>query len=320
LKRPELEAEVRELLAWDQALGLRIKGLALPEQRRLLRDAVAEFVNGHGMAAPAVARVDDYDVPVQGASLRLRVYSPPGTGPHPVFFHIHGGGFTLGGIDWAVNHVKCAHICAKAGCVVATVGYRLAPESPYPTATEDCYASLLWLVDNASSLGLDTRRIAVGGESAGGNLAAAVALMTRDRGGPRLCLQMLEVPVADMSEQARLQPSMTLFGNGYGLDTAVIEEFVEAYLPRPADRQSRYASPLCATDLTDLAPAHVITAEYDPLRDGGEAYAARLQEAGVRTTLHRFNGQTHGSSVLWQTWAPAGAWMREVVASIRAAV
>lgn len=313
----DLTPEIRELLAWDQALGRRVAGLAIPEQRRIIRDAVAEFVERAGATVPDIASIDDYGVPVGAGSVRLRVYTPYGKGPHGAFFHVHGGGFTLGGIDWVVNHIKCAHLCATAACVVTTIDYRLAPEFPYPTAIEDCYTSLLWVARNAKRLRIDTNRIAVGGESAGGNLAAVLALMARDRGGPGLALQLLEVPVVDMSARAFSQPSMMLFGEGYGLDTAAIEAFTDAYLPNPADRKSGYASPYLATDLSGLAPAHLITAEFDPLRDAGEAYAVRLQQAGVPTTLHRSAGHTHGSSVLWRTWAPAGAWMDELTSTLR---
>ena len=140
--------------------------------------------------------------------------------------------------------------------------------------------------------------------------------MTRDRGGPALALQLLEVPVTDMSEAAEEHPSVALFGEGYGLDRAA----TDAYLATPADGSQPYASPLVASDLTGVAPAHVLVAEYDVLRDSGEAYAKRLEAAGVETTLHRFSGHTHGSSALWQTWEPARAWMDEVVARLRRAL
>jgi acetyl esterase len=316
----DVAPEIRELLAWDRALGVRIADLPITEQRRTIRDAVAELLERRGATVPAAARIDEYDVPVEAAVVRLRVYTPGGDGPHGAFFHIHGGGFTLGGADWLVNHVKCAYICATASCVVTTVDYRLAPEFPYPTPAEDCYAALVWLADNAARVGVDPERIAVGGESAGGNLAAVLALMARDRGGPPLALQLLEVPVVDLSARAPERQSMVLFGAGYGLDTGAIESFVQAYVPNPDDRKDGYASPLCAADLSGLPPAHVVTAELDPLRDAGEAYAARMQQAGVPTTLRRFDGQTHGSSVLWESWPPARAWMDELIAVLRSAV
>ena len=316
----ELSPEVRKLLEWDRALGQRIEQLSVNDRRTAVRIAVDELVARRTVQTePRVADVRDFALPVCAGKVRLRVYLPPGQRARGAFFHIHGGGFMLGGIDWAVNHAKCLHIAAAARCVVTTVDYRLAPEFPYPTAVEDCYAALLWLGENASEFGIDKGRIVVGGESAGGNLSAVMALMARDRHGPSLALQLLEVPVVDMGDRFDAHPSMKLFGNGYGLDTLGIESFVDAYLPNLRDRREPYASPLLAPDLTNVAPAHVITAEFDPLRDAGEAYARRLREAGVATVLQRFAGQTHGSSVLWDTWAPAGEWMDSVVAAIRAA-
>jgi acetyl esterase len=315
-----LAPEVREFLDWDRRLAERLAGLTLPEQRRTIGRALAEQAVATKLAVVDVASVGDFVVPVGGGEVALRLYSPPGEGPHPAFFHIHGGGFTLGSIDWIPNAAKCAHVCREARCAVATVEYRLAPEFPFPTAPEDCYSALTWLVERADELDLDPARLAIGGESAGGCLAAVVALMARDHGGPELALQLLEMPVTDMSASSVEHPSLTDFARGYGLELPGIEAFQDDYLPNRADRELPYASPLKADDLVGLPPAHVITAELDPLRDSGEAYARRLQEAGVRTTLHRFRGQTHGSSNLWQTWPPAREWMDEVVSAIRNAV
>jgi acetyl esterase len=315
-----LSAEVHELLSWDKAIGARCNGLPVEKQRAVIQEALEERAAQTGLLVEPVANVEDLTLPVSGASIRLRVYTPFGEGPHPAFLHIHGGGFVHGSIDWIYNAAKCAHICVSAGCVVATVEYRLAPEFPFPTATEDCYSALCWLVEHAEDIAIDPARVAVGGESAGGNLAAVLALMARDRGGPSLSLQLLEVPVTDMSERSLEHASFGLFGDGYGLDRENIETFTADYLPNLNDRDSSYASPLRASKLAGLAPAHVLTAEFDPLRDSGEAYARRLQHAGVKTTLHRFTGQTHGSSGLWQSWAPAREWMDEVVGAIRDAV
>jgi acetyl esterase len=315
-----LAPEIREFLDWDRQLGEQLAGLSLPEQRLVIASALAEQAQATNLAVADVATVDDSGVAVEGGEIVLRVYTPFGEGPHPAFFHIHGGGFSFGSIDWAPNAAKCAHVCANTRCVVTTVEYRLAPEFPFPTAPEDCYAALLWLVAHADELNVDATRIAIGGESAGGCLAAVVALMARDRSGPALALQMLEMPVTDMSARSSDHPSFVLFGEGYGLERAGIDAFQGDYLPDRGDREKPYASPLLAHDLSDLPPAHVITAEYDPLRDSGEAYARRLQEADVRTTLHRYRGQTHGSSNLWQSWSPARRWMDEVVAAIAQAV
>jgi acetyl esterase/lipase len=317
-----LPDEVRELLALDSELGERLAGLPIADQRRVIAETLEQWASRAGVVVADVARCDDFTIPVDGGEVRLRQYTPPAPceRPHPAFFHIHGGGFTLGSIDGIYNAAKCAHICASAGVAVTTVEYRLAPEFPFPTAPEDCYAALLWVVDHAGELGIDPTRIAIGGESAGGNLAAVVALMSRDRGGPPLALQVLEVPVADMSRRSVEHPSFELYGVGYGLDRTAIESFEDDYLPAPIDRDAAYVSPLRADDLTGLPPAHIITAELDPLRDGGEAYGRRLREAGVSTTTHRFIGHTHGSSVLWSTWPPATDWMDEVVAKIAQAV
>jgi acetyl esterase len=315
-----LSAEVQELLSWDRTIGARCNGLSVEKQRAVIQEALEERAAQTGLAVNSAARVEDVAVPVGGGSIRVRIYTPFGAGPHPAFLHIHGGGFVHGSIDWIYNAAKCAHLCVSAGCVVATVEYRLAPESPFPTATEDCYSTLCWLVEHAAEIAVDPTRVAVGGESAGGNLAAVVALMTRDRGGPSLSLQVLEVPVTDMSERSVEHASLGLFGDGYGLDRQNIESFTADYVPNVIDRESPYASPLCAGEFASLAPAHILTAEFDPLRDSGEAYARRLDEAGVKTTLHRFTGQTHGSSSLWQSWPPARAWMDDVVGAIREAL
>jgi|SRR5579884_627733 len=316
-----LPPEIRALLEWEERLGRRLDGRSYAEQRPIVGEALERRARETGLVVAKVARVEDVRIPVDGeGEIRARLYTPFAEPPRPAFVHFHGGGFVGGSIDWSVNAAKCAYICANAGCVVATVEYRLAPEHPYPVAPEDCYAALVWLVEAAVELGVDRARIAVGGESAGGNLAAVTALTARDRNGPPLALQLLEVPVTDMSDASREFASLDAFGCGYGLDRTTIESFQDAYLPDPASRAEPYASPLRAADLRGVAPAHVITAEWDPLRDSGEAYARRLKEAGVRTTLHRHKGHTHASSALWQTWAPARAWMNEVVVAIRDAV
>jgi acetyl esterase len=312
-----LAREVRDFLDWDRRLAEWLAGLTLPERRVAIGAALAEQARATNLVVARVESVADFAVPVAGGAITLRVYTPPGDGPHPAFFHIHGGGFTLGSVEWVPNMAKCTHVCVAAQCVVATVEYRLAPEFPFPTAPEDCYGALLWFAEHADELGVDPARLAVGGESAGGCLAAVVALMARDRGGPSIALQVLEMPVTDMSATSASSPSLTDYAEGYGLERAGIAAFQDDYLPNRADRELPYASPLRAVDLAGLPPAHIVTAEFDPLRDSGEAYARRLQEAGVRTTLHRFRGQTHGSSNLWQTWQPAREWMDEVVSAIR---
>ncbi len=312
--------EVQSLIDWDKTVNETHGSLPLPEFRETLRDELDRELRRRGVTVEPVGATADERIAVAGGEIRIRVFIPAGAGPHPVFVHLHGGGFVLGTIDSLVNDAKCAHICRAAECVVATVEYRLAPEHRFPTPPEDCYAALLWAVRNADRLDIDPARVAVGGESAGGNLAAVVALMARDRGGPPLALQLLEVPVTDISPGAADYPSVALFAEHYGLDRADMDFFTREYLADPAEGSDPYASPLLADDLTGVAPAHVMTAEYDVLRDSGEAYARRLAQAGVEITLHRKLGHTHGSAVLWQTWEPAQAWMDEVVDALRRAL
>ena len=312
--------EVQSLIDWDKTVNETHGSLPLPEFRETLRDELDRELRGRGVTVEPVGATADERIAVAGGEIRIRVFIPAGAGPHPVFIHLHGGGFVLGTIDSLVNDAKCAHICRAAECVVATVEYRLAPEYRFPTPPEDCYAALLWTVRNAGRLDIDPARVAVGGESAGGNLAAVVALMARDRGGPPLALQLLEVPVTDISPGAADHPSVALFAEHYGLDRSDMDFFTKEYLADLAEGSDPYASPLRAPDLTGVAPAHVMTAEYDVLRDSGEAYARRLAQAGVETTLHRKLGHTHGSAVLWQTWEPAREWMDDVVGALRGAL
>jgi len=241
-------------------------------------------------AAPEVAGIADHPVPVPDGEIAVRIYTPFGPGPFPAHLFLHGGGFWLGTLDQF--DARCCETAQSAGCVVAAVGYRLAPRYKFPTAPEDCYAALRWLVDNAAALGVDERRVSVGGVSAGGNLAAVVALMARDRGGPPLVFQVLEVPVTDLTLSF---PSITENGEGYLLTKESCARYVELYLADPTQATHPYASPHFADDLSRLPPALVLTAEFDPVRDEGEAYARRLEAAGVAVTLVRMKGHIHGS-------------------------
>jgi acetyl esterase len=224
----------------------------------------------------------------------------------------HGGGWVLGSIDDA-DH-GCRAITHAATCVVVSVGYRLAPEHRFPAAVEDAYAAVAWVADNQPELGGDGAPIAVAGESAGGNLAAAVALLTRDRGGPPLGRQILIYPVTDHTLATH---SYQRFGSGYWLTRQAMESFWDHYLPEPEERAQPYAAPLCSPDLDGLPPALIITAEFDVLRDEGEAYAKRLREAGVPVVLSRYDGLIHGF------WSCAGVVDRartvteEIAASLR---
>ena len=203
-----------------------------------------------------------------------------------------------------------------ASCAVVSVDYRLAPEHKFPTAPEDCYRALLWVVEHAESLGVDRDRIAVGGGSAGANLAAVVALMARDRNGPDLVLQVLEAPCTDFVNE---HPSVEE-NDGFILDRQTFAQMREDYFVRPEDAADPYASPLLADDLTGLPPAFVITAELDPLRDEGEAYAARLESAGVPTVLRRCEGHVHGASAMTKLLPSARAIRNELHEALRSAL
>jgi acetyl esterase len=242
------------------------------------------------LPGPPVADQVDHTVPVDGGEITVRVYTPEGTGPFPCHVYIHGGGFWIGTLEHSDD--GCRAIAVDAGCVVASVDYRLAPEAKFPAAAEDSYAALCWVAAHAAELDVDAARISVGGGSAGGNLAAVVALMARDRNGPALVLQVLEIPVTDLTMS---QPSVRENGVGYLLTSEGMAQYVGYYLADPADATNPYASPLLAEDVSGLPPAIVMTAEFDPLRDEGEAYAARLREAGVAVEQTRWEGQIHGS-------------------------
>jgi len=236
-----------------------------------------------------VAAVADHRVPVTGGEITVRVYRPAGVGPHPVLVFYHGGGWVIG--DLYTHDGICRSIVNAAGCAVASVDYRLAPEFKYPTPVDDSYAGLLWVVANATRLGLDAARVAVGGDSAGGNLAAVMALMARDRRGPRLLLQILVYPVTNYDFNTI---SYRENATGFVLSTEDMRWFWRHYLSREEQGREPLVSPLLAKSLADLPPALVITAGCDPLRDEGEAYAGRLRDAGVAVTLTQYSGMFHG--------------------------
>ncbi len=234
---------------------------------------------------------DDHQVPVEGGEIGVRRYRPAGrTGPLPTYLFLHGGSYWLGSV--AEYDPICRAYAAGADCQVVSVDYRLAPEHPFPTGVEDCYAALLWLTGHAAALEVDLDRLAVGGISAGGGLAAALTLMARDRGGPALCFLALDIPSLDLTLS---QPSISEFGEGHLLTRRSLVEAVGFYLPDPDLARHPYASPLLAEDLTGLPPTFVLTSECDPLRDEGEAYARRLVEAGVAVSTYRAAGHVHGS-------------------------
>jgi acetyl esterase/lipase len=243
--------------------------------------------------------IEEHDVPGPPGDpdVTVRVYVPKArpSEPIPAILYIHGGGFFLGSID--TEHGGAARMADELGVVVASVEYRLAPEFPFPAGLEDCYAALVWLHDQADVLGVDRARVAINGGSAGGGLAAGLALLARDRGGPAICFQYLGIPELD----DRLDtPSMRQFHDTPMWSRPQAEKSWEWYLGDAygSDDVSPYAAPARATDLAGLPPAYVSTMEYDPLRDEGILYALNLMAAGVSVELHSFPGTFHGSAMV----------------------
>jgi acetyl esterase/lipase len=243
--------------------------------------------------------VDDRTIPgPDGApDVVVRVYAPraPSSTAVPAILYIHGGGFFVGSID--TEHMGSAALARELGIVVVSVDYRLAPEHPFPAGLEDCYAALVWLHEHAVALGVDPTRIAVNGGSAGGGLAAGLALLARDRGGPALCFQYLGIPELD----DRLETaSMRQFTDTPMWSRPAAEKSWEWYLgdAHGRDDVSPYASPARATDLAGVPPTYISTMQYDPLRDEGIIYGLRLLEAGVTVELHSFPGTFHGSAIM----------------------
>lgn len=254
-------------------------------------------------------------VPVPGGTIEALVYVPPDAGPSPAHLFVHGGGWGLGSIHHAIVDATCRERCVGAGCVVVSVGYRKAPEHKFPVPLDDVFAALRWLVEHAEALGVRRDVITVGGQSAGGNLAAAVALKARDEGGPAIAFQLLEIPALDLTFAGA---SVATYATGFGLTARAMEQFRDAFLQDGDDVAHPYASPLHASDLSGLPAAHVMTAEYDVLRDEGAAYARKLEAAGVPVTYAMHAGHIHGSGSYTAVMASARAWRAEVVAVLQA--
>lgn len=234
----------------------------------------------------------DHSVAVPGGSIRVRVRRPEGTDVLPAVYFVHGGGWFQGDLDTA--EIECGPLASQASCVVVSVEYRLAPEHPFPTPLEDVVAGWHWLHEHAAEHGIDTTRVAVAGTSAGGNLAAALCLVARERGLPLPLLQLLDVPALDLTGGS---PSLSEVGDAAGLTATQVKEFADWYAGG-TDLGDPLLSPLLADDLTGLPPAVVVVAEHDPVRDDGERWVAALQAAGVAAAGVRVLTHLHGSWIL----------------------
>jgi acetyl esterase/lipase len=280
-------------------------------------DDLASLKAAGGTPEP-VAAVEERTVAGPGGPLAVRLHRPSRAPGLPALLYLYGGGWTLGCLDTADGVAR--GLANAAGCAVVTVEYRHAPEHPFPAALHDCHAALLWLHSAAAGLGLDPDRLAVGGDSAGGNLSAALCLLSRDTGGPHLCHQLLVYP----NTEYRPGPGQDGTDGTDGEDPLLfnrrsVDWYWSHYLAVPEDGRNPLASPLLAEDLSGLPPATVITAEYDPLRDEGERYAARLREAGVPAELHRFTGMAHGFFTMTGTLDDARTAQRLAADRLRAA-
>jgi acetyl esterase len=306
-----LDPQAQQVLEQIAALGLPPNHLVSPAQARINMKARPRA------AGPEVAQVEDRVIPGPGVEIPVRIYTPVGSGPFPILVWFHGGGWVVGDLETADPTAR--HLTVGARCVVVSVDYRLAPETKFPGAADDCYAATAWAAQHAPRINGDADRIAVGGDSAGGNLAAAVVLMARDRGTPPLVFQLLVYPVMARDFDTE---SYRRNADGYGLTQDGMQWYWDQYLRNPADASNPYAAPLLAQDLRGLPAALVITAEFDPLCDEGEAYARHLQASGVATKYSRYDGMIHGffgmSAVLEkgkQAVAEASAALRQAFAT-----
>lgn len=275
----------------------------------------AVFDNPMPLAAPPqVARVENIVISLDGRDLDARLYVPEDANERPALMvYYHGGGWVIGTLD--THDGTCRALAQKSGCAVLSIAYRLAPEYRYPAPAEDCYDALVWAKQNAASLGVDGDRLAVGGDSAGGNLAAAVAIMTRDRNGPTLRHQLLIYPVTD--NDFTLASYAENGGGEYYLSTDGMRWFWSHYLGDIAAENAPLAAVLNMPDLSGLAPATVITAEYDPLRDEGIAYAKKLDAAGVPVDAATAHGMIHGFFSMFEAVPDTWEWIERGASNLK---
>ena len=298
---PKLKAAIDATPVPDYA------GLELPA----IRANFAQRVGATPKLNDKVAKTEDR----KAGSVPVRIYTPEGAGPFPLLVYLHGGGWVLG--DLNSHDDLCRSLCRRAGVVVVSADYRLAPETRHPAALQDAFAVLRWTASNAKELNGKADRLAVGGDSAGGNLAAALALRTHERGGPSIVFQLLIYPVTVRDFET---PSYRQYATGYGLTRANMMWYWDKYLADPTDAEDPYAAPLRADDLSGLPPAFLVTAECDVLRDEGEAYGARLAAAGVPVAGVRYQGMNHGFVRLGAAFPQALKAVDDMAAALKAAL
>ena len=288
----------------------------LPVQ--VAREGYRERRNYVQPAPPEVALAEDLRTDAAHGSVPLRHFRPAGTPADavlPGLVYFHGGGWTIGDLD--THDTLCRELANGSGCAVVSVDYRMGPERRFPAAVDDCVAATRWVHANAAALRIDGARLAVGGDSAGGNLAAVVAIVARDAGGPPIAFQLLIYPATDMRAGA---PSHQTNGEGYVLTRDLIGWFHDNYIDDRRHDTDWRASPLLADDLSRLPPAFVLTAGYDPLRDEGLAYSQRLTEAGNRVTHICFERQIHGFITMGRVIDEANAAVAMCAGEVRRAL
>jgi len=303
-----LDPQVRQWLkSISAAAPPPVEALSPAEARRQMEESIAAL----GEPQPIHA-IERRVAAGRGGEIPVRVYRPSAE-PLPVIVYFHGGGWVVGNLD--THDGFCRALAHAATAMVISVQYRLAPEHRFPAAAEDAYDATVWARDNLSSLGAHCGGVIVAGDSAGGNLAAAATLMARDRGGPPLAGQVLIYPITDHDFET---PSYREFADDHFLTRGAMRWFWDQYCPDQAQRDDPYISPLRADELRGLPPALVITAQFDPLRDEGEAYAARLREAHVGVSLTRYDGMLHGFARRLNTFDKAPLAVAEISAAVKA--
>ncbi len=306
---PDLDGDTRNLLMQMAELGVPDFSDLTPEQARGLT------LSAPPASQTEVASATDITLTTASGKVPVRVYQPNSTGTNPVVVYFHGGGWVLGDLD--SHDETCRKLCAGSGACVVAVHYRLAPETRYSGAVDDCYAVTGYIAANATEFAVDAKRIAVAGDRRAARRAAAVALKLRDEDGPALCFQLLVYPVTDANFDTG---SYQRNSEGYFLTRKGMQWFWDHYVPEQDQRQQAYAAPLQADNLANLPPALVFTAGFDPLCDEGQAYAKALQDAGNQVTHTHFPGLIHGFIGMQETVAAARPAMDQATAALHDAL